>query len=264
VARFDRTIPPGGEGTISLEVNTKDKQGTIHQTARVFTNDPKTPELTIGVKGNVWAPIHLHPKYVKLTGVVGEKTKAIVRLKSQKQEPLTLKLVSVSIPDKVDVELREKEKGKAWELQIDNKVNEQTNFTGQIKLMTNYPEKPELTIRISGNIRPSVEARPKVINFGRMSEDRVRQFKTKGTQMRRPVTVILNKGADLESKNTDLESSFFKVVDMKEIKPGRMYQIQIEAILEKLDRGINTDRLKIHTNQKGTEILEVPIRFEVL
>jgi len=82
--------------------------------------------------------------------------------------------------------------------------------------------------------------------------------------MRRPVTVILNKGADLEIKNTDLESSFFKVVDMKEIKPGRMYQVQIEAILEKLDRGINTDRLKIHTNQKGTEILEVPIRFEVL
>jgi len=264
VARFDRTIPPGGEGKITLELNTKDKQGTIHQTARVFSNDPKTSELTIGMKGNVWTPIHLSPKYARLTGVLGEKTKAIIRLRSQKQEPLTLKLVSVSIPDKVDVELRETEKGKAWELQVDNKVNGQTNYTGQIKLMTNYPEKPELTIRISGNIRPSVEARPRVINFGRISEDRVQQFKTKGAQMRRPVTVILNKGADLEIKSTDLESSFFKVVDMKEIQPGRMYQIQIEAMLEKLDRGINTDRLKIHTNQKGTEILEVPIRFEVL
>jgi hypothetical protein len=234
VARFDRTIPPGGEGTITLEVNTKKKQGNIHQTARVFSNDPKNSELTIGMKGNVWTPIYLSPKYARLTGVLGEKTKTTIRLKSQKQEPLTLKLVSVSIPDKVDVELKETEKGRTWELRVDNKVRQQENYSGQIKLTTNYPDKPELTVRISGRIRPYVEARPKAVNFGRVPESRVQQFKTKGTQMRRPVTVILNKGADLKINNVDLEGWFFKVVDVKEIQPGRVYQIQIEALLEKL------------------------------
>lgn len=264
MARFDRAIPPGGEGTITLEVNTKDKQGTIHQTARVFTNDPKTSELTIGMKGNVWAPIHLHPKYAKLTGVLGEKTKTTIRLKSEKQEPLTLKLVSVSIPDKVDVELKEMEKGRIWELQVDNKISQQANYSGQIKLTTNYPEKPELTVRISGHIRPYVEAKPKAVNFGKMSGDQLQKLKTKASPRRRPVTVVLNKGVDLKINKVDLEGWFFKVVDVKEIRPGQMYRIQIEALLEKLVKGKNTDKLKIHTNQKSAKILEVPIHFEIL
>ncbi len=264
MARFDRTIPPGGEGTISLEVNTKNKQGNIHQTARVFTNDPKTSELTIGMKGNVWVPVHISPKHAHLKGTVGAKTGTVVRLKSQKQEPLTLRIVSVSIPDKVDVELKEIQKGSTWELRVDNKISQPTNYKGQIKLSTNYSEKPELTIPISGNIRLSVEAKPKMLNFGRMSEDRLQELKTKGTPMRRPVTVTLNKGTDLRINDTALEGSAFKIVDIREIRSGQMYQVQVEAMLEKLDRGINTDRLKIHTNQKESKVLEVPVRFEIM
>lgn len=82
--------------------------------------------------------------------------------------------------------------------------------------------------------------------------------------MRRPVTVILNKGADLKINDVDVEKSLFKVVDLREMQPGRMYQIQIEAVLEKLTKGKNTDKLKIQTNQKDTGILEVPVRFEIL
>lgn len=264
MARFDRTIPPGGEGKITLQLNTKDKQGTIHQTARVFSNDPKIPQLTIGMKGKVWTPIHVHPKYISLTGTLGDKIGTVVRLKGQKEGPLTLKIASVSIPDKVDVELKETEKGRTWELEVDNKVSQQTNYTGQVKLTTNYSEKPELVIRVSGNIRPSVEARPKALSFGRLSEDRVRQLKTKGTPMRRPVTVILNKGPDLKINDVYVEKSLFKVVGMRELQPGRMYQIQIEAVLEKLTKGKNTDKLKIQTNQKDAGVLEVPVRFEIL
>jgi hypothetical protein len=264
VARFDRTIPPGGEGSITLEVNTKSKQGNIHQTARVFTNDPKRSQLTIGIAGHVWTPVLLNPKYARLRGVLGEKTKTTIRLKSQKQDPLMLELVSVSIPEKVDVALKELEKGRVWELQVENKVHEQKNYSGHIKLKTNYPEKPDLNVRISGQIRPHIEARPKVINFGRISEDRVKQFKKKGTHVRRPVTVQLHKGTDLKVKNVDLEGWFYKVIEVKEIQPGKTYRIQIEALLEKLMKGKNTDKLKIYTNKKTAEVLEVPIYFEIL
>ena len=264
MARFDRTIPPGGEGTIALELNTKDKQGKIHQTARVFTNDPKTPELTIGMKGNVWAPVHIKPKHAHLKGTLGEKTGTVVRLKGQKEEPLTVKFVSVSIPDKVDVDLKEEEKGRTWDLHVNNKITQATNYKGLIKLSTNYPEKPELTIRVSGHIRPSLEARPKILNFGRMSKGRVQELKTKGATMRRPVTVILNKGMDLKISDADLDGSAFKIVDRREIRPGRMYQLQVEAMLEKLDKGVNTDRLKIYTNQEESKVLEIPVRFEIM
>jgi hypothetical protein len=231
----------------------------------VFTNDPKTAELTLGIKGNVWAPILLKPHHARLTGMLGEETKTVVQIKGQKQEPLLLTLDSVSIPEKVEVELNEKEKGRLWELVVKSKERQQANFRGQAKLKTNYSDKPELVVGITGNIRPFVEVRPKVVSFPEMSQDRVQKFKTKGQPMRRPVLVINNKSnVDFKIEKIELGSPVFSVVDLKELKQGRMYQIQIEAVWEKLSKGLNADTLIIHTNQKDSEVLEVPVRFEVI
>ncbi len=263
MARFDRTVPPGGEGTITLEVKTKGYQGNIHQTARVFSNDPRNPETTIDMKGTVWAPIYLKPKHAHLAGTLGEKIETVVHMMGEKKDPLIVKLASVSIPDKVEVKLTEIEKGRIWEVKVENKAEEQTTYKGQIKLTTNYPEKPEMVIRITGNVRPPVEVRPKTLNFGRLAEERLQQLKKNGKFMRRPVMVVLNRGNDLKVNKVELEKSLFQVVT-REMKPGRMVEIQVQAVFEKLKKGVNTDRLKIYTNQKDSEVLEVPIRFEIL
>jgi hypothetical protein len=75
--------------------------------------------------------------------------------------------------------------------------------------------------------------------------------------------VILNKGNDLTVSKVALDKALFKAVPQP-IRQGRMVQIQVEPILEKLQQGLNEDRLKIYTNQKDSEVLEVPIRFEIL
>ena len=263
MARFDRTVPPGGEGTITLEVKTKGYQGNFHKTARITTNDPKNPQLTIGMKGKIWTPVHLNPKYARLTGILGEKIETVVHLRGEKDEPLTLEVASVSIPDKVAVELNEVEKGRNYELKIQNKVDEQTRYSGQVKLTTSYPEKSEIVIRISGNIRPAVEVRPKALSFGRMSEERLQQLKKQGRFMKRPLMVVLNKGNDLKIEKAQLEKSLFKVV-IKQVQAGRTVQLMVEPILEKVKKGPNTDRLKIYTNQKDHQMLDVPISFEIL
>ncbi|NVM57847.1 MAG: hypothetical protein HWN51_06995, partial [Desulfobacterales bacterium] len=170
---------------------------------------------------------------------------------------------SVSIPDKVAVELHEIEKGRSYQLKVKNKVKKETRYGGQVKLTTNYPEKPETVIRISGYIRPPLEVRPKILSFGRMSAEQLRRLKTKGRFIRRPVMVLLNKGNDLKIKKVELEKSLFKVVT-KEMQGGRAVRLLVEPILEKLKKGTNVDRLKIHTNQKDREVLEVPLRIEVL
>jgi hypothetical protein len=244
-------------------VRTKGFQGNLHKTARVFTNDPKNAQVIIGLKGKVWAPISLNPKSARLTGNVGEKIETVVHLKGEKKEPLIVKLASVSIPDKVEVELKETEKGRSYELKVKNRVQTQGTYVGQVKLTTNYPEKSEIAIRISGNIRPPVEVRPKALSFGRMSEGRLQQLKKNGRSMKRSVTVLLNKGNNLKIKKVALEKSLFKAVT-REVRPGRIVQLLIEPILEKLKKGPNADQLKIHTNQKNAELLVVPISFKIL
>jgi hypothetical protein len=238
--------------------------GIFHKTARVFTNDPKAPEFNIGMRGKVWAPIQLDPRHAGLTGLLGEKIQRVVRLRAAKEKPLIVKLASVSIPEKVGVELKEIEEGRTWELRVENKVNEQTRYAGQVTLTTNYPEKPEMAIRIIGNIRPLVEVMPKALNFGRLSEEQLKQLNKSGEFIRRPViTVLLKKGNNLKVNKLELEKSLFKVVS-RETKPGRTFQLQVQALLGKLKKGPNEDLLKIYTNQRYAEVLEVPIRFEVL
>jgi hypothetical protein len=262
VARFDRTIPPGGEGKITLEVKTKGFQGNVKKTARVFSNDPKNPQVTIAMKGNVWTPIQMKPRSVRLNGSLGDKIERVVHLEGKKKDPLILKLTSVSIPDKVEVQLKEVEKGRNYQLTVKNIVKEQARYRGQIKLTTNYPEKSEIVIQVSGYVRAPVEARPKVLNFGRMSKERVQQLSKGGRAMRRPVTVVSSKG-NLKIEKVELEKSLFKVVT-KERQPGRVFQLMVEPILEKLKKGKNTDRLRIYTNHKDIKVLEVPIRFEIV
>ena len=263
MARFDRAIPPGGEGKITLEIRTKGYQGNMHKTARVMSNDPKNPQMTISLKGKIWAPIQINPQRVHLRGTVGEKVEQIVRVQGEKKEPLIVKLASVSLPDKLAVELRETEKGRGYEVKIQNKIEGEATYAGQVKLTTNYPEKPELVIRVSVNVRGPVDVRPKALNFGRMSEERLEQLKTNNRFLRRPVMVILNKGNDLKVSKVELEKALFKAVPQP-IRQGRTVQILVEPILEKLEKGLNEDRLKIYTNQKDLEVLEVPIRFEIL
>lgn len=266
MARFDRTIPPGGEGIITLEVDTKDEQGAIHKTARVFSNDPNISGLTIGIKGNVWAPIHVMPKHLRLTGFLNEKIATIVGIKSQMQAPLELKLISVSIPDKVDVSLKETEKEDPfdWQLLVENKVNQETTYRGEIKLSTNYPEAPELVIQIAGNLRLSVETRPRVLHFGRLMDEHFQQLKTSRASVGRPVDVISNKAVDLKIEDVDFKNGLFKVINVSEKQSGQIYRVQIEPFWEKIKKGVNTDTLEITTNQNDSRSLEVPVILEIL
>jgi hypothetical protein len=263
VARFDRTIPPGGEGKITLEVRTKGYQGEVHKSARVFSNDPKQPQVTIGMKGKVWVPIEVKPRYVRLRGIVGEDVETVVHLRADKKDPLVITLASVSIPERVEVALEETEKGRTYQLKVKNKVEGEVRYAGTLQLTTNYPETPEIVVQIAGDIRGRVELRPKTLNFGRLSSERLEQFKNQQKGMSRSVSVILNAGTDLKIEKTELDKSLFKATS-KGVQSGRVAQIVVEPVLEKLTKGANQDRLRIYTNQKGNEVLEVPIRLDLL
>ncbi len=263
MARFDRTIPPGGEGKITLEVRTKGYQGKLHKKARVLSNDPKQPQVIIGLKGDVWVPINVNPRYVRLMGTEDEEVQSVVYLQGKKKEPLVAELALVSIPKSVDVQLQEIEKGRTYQLKVRNKVKGETRYRGELRLTTNYPEKPEIVIRVVCDIRGLLEVRPKILNFGRMSQKRLGQLKDNAGSMTRSVTVLLNKGNDLKIEKVELEKSLFRA-STKHIKPGQRAQIQVEPVLEKLKKGANLDRLKIYTNQKDHKVLEVPIRFDLI
>ena len=52
MADFDRLIPPGGEGKISILLLPYACHGDVKKTVLVFCNDPQNPSFKLTVKGH--------------------------------------------------------------------------------------------------------------------------------------------------------------------------------------------------------------------
>lgn len=262
MARFDRTVPPGEAGNITLELRTKGYQGKVHKTARVFSNDPRLAQTSIGLKGLVWTPVTIEPRYVQLKGIEGQEIQKEVLLKAQRKEPLRLELASASIPDNLTVTLEEKEKGRTYSLTVKEKGQSEARYRGKVKLITNYPDKPEIDIPVVIHITRNLEVRPISLTFGRIPFEQIKKLEANSRPMTRSVTVLLHKGNNLKIEKVESANSLF-TASTQELQPGRANRISVAPILENLEKGNNNDRLKIYTNQKDREILEIPLSLEL-
>jgi hypothetical protein len=51
VADFDKAIPPGSEGKITIKLNPKQCESGGRKVSLVLTSDPQTPKFTLVVQG---------------------------------------------------------------------------------------------------------------------------------------------------------------------------------------------------------------------
>jgi len=152
VAHFDKAIPPGGEGKIKLQVTTKGYQGPVQKSAKVYHNDPNTENLVLKLKANVKVPIHLSSRYVRLYGKEGQSITRVVDIKAELDKPLKITPIEFNLKDKLSYTIEEIEKGKKYRIKFKSIPGPPQTYAGFLKLKTNYPEKPELTVRIRGQI----------------------------------------------------------------------------------------------------------------
>ena len=150
MAFFDRAIPPGGEGKITLSIRTKGYEGAHQWSAKVNTNDPRMKVLTLSIKAFVKALIYLSPRYVNLRGTEGQSITGVVEIRAGLDKPLTLEPGQFNLEDKVKYTIEEIEKGRRFKVHFTNIPGPSQTYRGFLKLKTNYPEKPEVTIWIKG------------------------------------------------------------------------------------------------------------------
>lgn len=148
MAFFDRTIPPGGEGKITLRINTTGYDGDIRKRATVYTNDPHKGFEALRVTAFVRGPISLSPRYVYLRVPVGRDVTETVRVKAETNKPLRLEPGRFNLSSKLTYRIEEVEAGREFRVHITSLPNNVGNYRGFLKLKTNYAERPEITIWI--------------------------------------------------------------------------------------------------------------------
>jgi len=150
LASFDRAVPPGGEGRITLMVRTKGYQGAHRWSAKVNTNDPRTNVALLSVKAFVQVPVYVNPRYVRLYGREGATVTRSVEIKAGLDKPLTLKPGRFNLTGKVTYTIVEVDKGRRFKVSFTSIRGIAGLYRGLLTLETNYEEKPLVTIWING------------------------------------------------------------------------------------------------------------------
>lgn len=150
MASYDRSILPGGEGKITLRLNTAGFEGRIRKAARVYTNDPKFPRETLVLDALVKTPIMLSQRFVFFQGTTQEIITRSIDIKGELDKPLKLEPVDYTLDKKVKFNIEEVTKGKHYRVTFTSIPNVGNYYQGLLKLRTSYPEKPELVIHVRG------------------------------------------------------------------------------------------------------------------
>lgn len=156
VASYDRTIPPGGQGEITLTIKPYSVLRDFLKKTTVRFNDPARPELVLTMKGYVQPIIEIQPSHiVRLRGAVSDDLRGQVRFISHLSAPWEIKQVVNSIPGMIEVNLKAEEPGKVYVLEVKNIRRDAGHYGGMIELITSSKARPRLIVRVFANIYPS-------------------------------------------------------------------------------------------------------------
>lgn len=153
MARYDGSIPPGGEGRVALRVNTRGYSGEMSKSASVFSNDPHRRIITLRLRAFIKVAIYISNERVILKGSPGESVASTVELRAERKKPLFIDPIAFDPDQKLSYRIETVEEGRNYRIHFKTEAVPPGNFHGFLKLKTNYEERPLIVIRIIGRFR---------------------------------------------------------------------------------------------------------------
>lgn len=236
VARFDRTIPPGGEGTVRAVVDTETLNGAGVSVIAVYVAGRDEPAATLQLRYNVVSKLLAEPGFARWVHVQHEAQGSISQtVYSTDGADFDVVSVESTVPA-LDVSFRkateeERKKGVAgsqWHVEASLDADAPVGpLAGFIVVHTTHAVQKDLQIPISGFVRPTLFVEPQRAHFGTVTSEgpnqgtlHVRNFASK------PIVVT---GAQ-----TDVPGVSARVEPVEE---GRRYDVVVEAHAEEMKPG---------------------------
>jgi hypothetical protein len=260
VASYDKAIPPGGVGKIVLTVKTEGYQGRVNKTALVKSDDPRHQSMSLSLSADIRTYIVVEPTRVALLqGLVGDDIRKVFTIRAGDGYPLEIRGVSSNMDQWLDYKLLPKEGSHVYDLEVRSKSPAQTSVRGYIRLVTNHPKKPELTLPVRLLVRPEFDVVPPVVAFGPVTVP-----SSPGEKVVRMVTLMDNRGRMIRVRELDYNQELFKATAVPTgSEPASMCRIEVEPRLDRLPAGRVRDTLIIKLDGTRTEEVRVPVTIVV-
>ncbi|ROQ91080.1 hypothetical protein EDC27_2357 [Desulfosoma caldarium] len=250
MARFDRLIPPGGEGKITLMINLTGHRGKVTKSATVYCNDPQNPRVALALSVKVVPFIDVRPwDTVVFRGSAAQIKPQEVELESSKV-PMQIVRVENGLEKEVRTRVETLANGKRYRVVLEN-LAEQGSYSGYVRVITDHPQKPEVLLSVRGMVEGPIGIRPTSLLVGKIKgnpEIRVGR-----------VLVVHHGGAAFRITRLDYDAQLLEVT----AKPQEGLTGYVLDVAAKLDTvALGTQKrtpLKIETDIRPEDRLEVQI-----
>ena len=153
MTRYDRVIPPGGTGQITLGIDTSRVSEEFEKKAVVWSNDPQRKRVALYLRGEVKSHISLVPgSYLSLQGVQGRVPGEKLDIINNHKQPFKITAVIHDLPDQIQWRLKENIPGFSYTLEVGVISTKAGDFSGHLVVQTDLTQKPELVIIVNGYI----------------------------------------------------------------------------------------------------------------
>jgi len=262
VAAFDRAVSPGGEGKITITIDTTGFQGRISKEAVVTTNDPDRRTAQVTLSAEVRPLILVEPaSRVILHGIVGDEVRQVLKLRAAAGEPLRIDKVETDLEGLVQHTVRPADGGRAVELAVSCRAARKETAQGYLRLYTNHPAKKKLELPVHVRIKPELEVLPEEVVF-----DGALRGKDQGAPPKRVLILVNNRGEGFKISGLRYNRDYFQVdaLPPTDTPPSR-YRVEIVPRLDRLPaRGAKVeDTLVITTDLARAGELKVPMRIKL-
>lgn len=269
VADFDKVIKPGQKGKVTAHVDTTNFSGPIAKAVTLETNDPNTPSAQVTITAVVKPYVDAYPAgYVRYNMLQGETDKQTVTLYSEDEQPF--EITKIEAPqDWIKVEYKKAEGndvvpkvGRAGQNQYkfditvggpDVKVGP---LAEKVKIYTNSKFQPEVSLSISGIVRPPYRVDPTTVNFGDVAPTdtgATRTITIRSNDLKAPENFVVTKaesgvaGVTAEVKPTERKGEYSVTLQVaKDTKPG-----------------VLDGNVLVHTNDKARAVVTIPVKGTV-
>ena len=153
MTRYDRVIPPGGTGQITLGIDTNSVRGEFEKKAIVWSNDLPRRSVALYLKGEVKPHISVIPGgYLSLQGVKGRVPAEKLDIINNHTQPFKIIRIISDLPDNIIWHLKEIKPGYSYTLKVEDISTKAGQYSGHLVVQTDQLQKPELVIIVSGFI----------------------------------------------------------------------------------------------------------------
>ncbi|HSB10510.1 MAG TPA: hypothetical protein VLM38_13565 [Blastocatellia bacterium] len=265
-------MPPGKEGKIELAVeHTEGYSGETAKSAHVTTNDPKQPSfnLVLRARFKVEAPIGAKPEpplnpnvvfnvepgdHWITSALVGSSAANYFYLYNPQPTPFHIKNV---IPDGSNfiVTLQTVQDGKRYELKVaSNPALKPGHYVQTLKLATDSPVQPEVSINLDLTVIPKVFASPQAITMPMLpAASDLSKISWPSIYVRK-----LREGG-LQIKSYTSTVPFVKLQLLTETE-GQVYKINLALDSSKIKPGEFKGKIRIETNDLDVPVIEIPVQ----